>query len=594
MKSFVKYSLMACIALAMVSCVKDLDVKPNDPNSSQQFNQDAMFTKCYACLGVIGQSGPGEDSDVDRDKIDAGTSAFYRSIWYPNELTSDDIWWTYNDEESKQLTQTCWTGTNGAIWMIYIRLNLDIKYCNHYIANATTNNDEERWRMAEVRFIRALHYYYFMDFYLYAPFILDDANDMPHLKPRHEIYNWLVGELTYLEGALPPTRKNPYRIGKSAAQLLLARIYLNADVYNKYNPDWTPNQPQTWETAYNAADKVITDNDHMLVTESAHSEPLTDSSYVYSAYQRLFMGDNHHPDIMKESILQIYQDAVYCQNYGGVTLMIAGPRADGLNPCGGVSPWHSMRSSPTLVDKFIGPVGLTRKQAASIVLDEYQMPERLKDDRAILCSNGLNTKKKFTLKGPQGTGDEKNMYECWAPLKFTNVYSTAVMPKYSPRQNPGWPDTDIPFMRLAEAYLIKAEASARKSGSWNETDPELIANVKIIRDRAHATELPSISEEEMLAEWSREFYMEGRRRMDLIRFGRFFGEEANANKYHWEGRMAQDDGKDFKAEDESMNEQRNWFPIPSDDKRQNPNYKTDVEGDPNNKFASKGGDGYPY
>ena len=589
MNKFLKYVSMACIALAMVSCVKDLDVKPIDPNSSQQFNQDAMFTKCYSCLGLIGQSDPGSDSDVDRQGIDAGTSAFYRSVWYPNELTSDDIWWTYNDEESKQLTQTCWTGTNGAIWMIYIRLNLDIKYCNHYLANASANTQEEQYRMAEVRFIRALHYYYFMDFYLYAPFILDDANDMPHLKPRHEIYAWLVQELKDLETALPPKRLNDYRIGKSAAQLLLARIYLNADVYNKYNPAWTPNQ--MWQTAYETADRVITDNDHALVT--ADQVITTDGGYTYSAYQQLFMGDNQRPEIIKESILQIYQDAVYCQNYGGVTLMIAGPRADGLNPCGGVSPWHSLRSSPTLVDKFLKPAGIDRTIAANMKYDEYKMPKQLKDDRAILCSDGLNTKKKFALTGPQGTGDEA-MFECWAPLKFTNVYSTAATPSVSPRQNPGWPDTDIPFMRLAEAYLIKAEAAARKSGSWNENDPDLIANVKIIRDRANAKELTSISEEEMLDEWSREFYMEGRRRMDLIRFGRFFGEEANEHQYHWEGRMANADDEGFKPEEESKNEQRNWFPIPDGDKRENPNFKTDVLGDPNNKFAARGGDGYVY
>jgi hypothetical protein len=38
----------------------------------------------------------------------------------------------------------------------------------------------------------------------------------------------------------------------------------------------------------------------------------------------------------------------------------------------------------------------------------------------------------------------------------------------------------------------------------------------------------------------------------------------------------------------------NWFPVPSEDKRSNPNYKTDVIGDPDNIFASEGGDGYPY
>ena len=122
---------LACIALGMASCVQDLNTEPIDPNSSTSFNQDRMFTKCYSCMAMIGQSGPGENSDVE--DIDAGTSGFYRTIWYCNELTSDEAWWIWNDAESKEMNQTNWTGTNTMIRAIYTRLNLNIKYCNHYL-----------------------------------------------------------------------------------------------------------------------------------------------------------------------------------------------------------------------------------------------------------------------------------------------------------------------------------------------------------------------------------------------------------------------------------------------------------------------------
>ena len=104
-------------------------------------------------------------------------------------------------------------------------------------------------------------------------------------------------------------------------------------------------------------------------------------------------------------------------------------------------------------------------------------------------------------------------------------------------------------------------------------------------------------EEKLLDEWSREFWFEGRRRMDLIRFNRFFGKESDQNRYHWEGRMGKQDmppavnSPFFVA---GTPDYMNWFPIPSEDKRSNPNFKTDVEGDPNNTFASEGGDGYTY
>ena len=72
MKNIVKYFALALVVLGMTSCIQDLDTKPIDPNSSTSFNQDRMFTKCYSCMALIGQSGPGENSDVE--DIDAGPS----------------------------------------------------------------------------------------------------------------------------------------------------------------------------------------------------------------------------------------------------------------------------------------------------------------------------------------------------------------------------------------------------------------------------------------------------------------------------------------------------------------------------------------
>jgi hypothetical protein len=103
---------------------------------------------------------------------------------------------------------------------------------------------------------------------------------------------------------------------------------------------------------------------------------------------------------------------------------------------------------------------------------------------------------------------------------------------------------------------------------------------------------------EILDEWCREFWFEGRRRIDLIRFGRFFGPEADQYRYHWEGRKGQKDmapavNSPF-YQNSASEEYRNWFPVPTIDKRANPNFKTDVEGDAQNKFAAQGGDGYVY
>ena len=585
MKNVLKYLALVCVALGMVSCVQDLNTEPIDPNSSTSFNQDRMFTKCYSCMAVIGQSGPGENSDVE--DIDAGTSGFYRTIWYCNELTTDEAWWIWNDAESKEMCQTNWTGTNTMIRAIYTRLNLNIKYCNHYLKYASKETQEEKNRIAEVRWIRAFHVFYLMDMYLYAPLITEETNEFPHFLPRHEIYKWLVQELTELVDELPAQRVSKYRVGKSAAQLLLARVYLNADVYNKYNSEWTAKSALT--KARDMASELIASNAHQLVD----TKITTDSGFVYSAYQQLFMGDNDRDDVIKESIFQIYQDGLYAQSYASSMMLIGANRLQGMIAWGIESEWHSMRTSPTLVDKFLSPMKIDRHTAMEMVYNEYEMPAQLHDDRAILCSDGLQTGYTFTIKGNQDLGDTKYMFDSWAGCKFTGVYSTASMPKYSPRQNPSWPDTDIPMLRLAEAYMIQAEANFRLGDKGTALN---IIN-DVIRKRANADPLPSLDEATLLDEWSREFYYEGRRRIDLVRFGRFFGPEADQYRYHWEGRAGQND------QEPAVNspfftsgtpEYMNWFPVPSEDKRSNPNFKTDVEGDPNNSYASLGGDGYAY
>jgi hypothetical protein len=533
-------------------------------------------------MAVIGQSDPGGDSDVE--DMDAGMSGFYRTIWYCNDLTTDEAWWIWDDPEARGLPTTDWTGSSDMIRGIYTRLNLNIKYCNHYLKYASRESEEDLNRIAEVRWIRAFHVFYLMDMYLYAPLITEESTEYPHFLPRHEIYEWLVKELQDVITLLPAQRVEKYRVGKAAAQLLLARVYLNADVYNKYNKEWVSGK--TWQKAYDAATAVITENpQHSLVTQKI----VTDSNFVYSAYQQLFMGDNHRDEVMKEAIFQIYQDGIYTQSHAGANFLIAGPRIPGMTAWGIEAEWHALRTSPTLIDKFLKPLKIDRATATEMIYNEFEMPAQLKDDRAIFCSDGKNTSEaiNFNLSGEMGIGANSNFYESWAGVKFTSVYSTASLPKNSPRQSTSWADTDIPLLRFAEAYMIQAEALFRlgdKAGAL-----AIINNT--IRARANAIPLTSLDEETLLDEWSREFYFEGRRRIDLVRFGRFFGPESDMYRYHWEGRMGKPDAQPFVT---GTPEYMNWFPVPSEDKRANPHYKTDVEGDVDNIFAAKGGDGYLY
>ena len=122
-------------------------------------------------------------------------------------------------------------------------------------------------------------------------------------------------------------------------------------------------------------------------------------------------------------------------------------------------------------------------------------------------------------------------------------------------------------MRVAEAYLTYAEADARLNGGKTSIDGTKAIND--IRNRAHAStrsESASYSLSEICDEWSREFYFEGRRRTDLIRFGRYGGN----NNYNWQWKGGDKAGRNFDSH-------LNIFAIPTEELTANSNLKQNPE-----------------
>ena len=561
-----KYLMVACVALGFVSCVQDLNTTPIDKNSTTGFNQDALFTKIYATLATTGQTGSAGSPDVSG--ADEGVSGFYRVMWELNEFPTDEGWWIWGDAGVAEARTMEWNGDNALVKMLYDRFIIVIMYCNHFIYNPALDVSTEKGQqqLAEVRFIRALNYWYMLDMFKYSPYLDEEKKQemvlkhqtyYPEFKTRPELFEWLETELKDLTAALPATRIQRYRVDQTAAWLLLARLYLNAEVYTG---------TAKWAEAQDAAEHAINSGYKLHQGDKTNKEGI-----VYSAYQQLFMGDN---DVNgagdEEAVLLVYQDGNYCQTYCGAQFCIAATRDGGMTPWGCSASWKCFRTSPELVGKFFNI-----SAAATIKANEYEMPIEAHDDRAIFCSYVEDNPNTWKLSG----GSAADFYASWACPKFTALYSTADSLHLVLGSHSEWCDTDIPFMRIAEAYMTKAEAMLRQgdaSGAMN------LINTTV-RARAKANPLTSLDLATMCDEWSREFWGEGRRRTDLIRFNRFAGPQADENSYQWEGRAGS-------ASYKSMDEKWNWFPIPSDDKRVNPNYKTQVLA----TSTLDGGDGYTY
>lgn len=580
MNKFCKYVLMALAACGMTACVQDLNTTPIDKNSASSFNQDAAFTKCYATLATTGQKGAAGSGDID--DLDEGTSAFYRLMWELNEFGTDEGWWIWNDVGLADIRVMNWNGDNALVKGLYYRFNIDVMYCNHFLAYTEEGKDAKTdAQRAEVRFLRALNWWYMLDLFYLAPFNnremvteKEEINRYPEFYTRDKFYTEIEKELVELTTLLPATRITRYRVDQTAAWLLLARLYLNADVYNKDNKDWV--KGSALEKAKNAAEKALAGNYNLHQTSIEVGDKTPDGKnheVRYSAYQQLFMADNDINGAAEEAVMLVYQDGNYCISYGDVTFVIAATRDAGMVPWGVSTQWKCFRSSPELVTKFVD-----KSVAESIYADEYEMPAKLADDRAIFCSGTDSTTNKWKL---GNGGMDADFYVSWACPKFTSVYSSSTHPAKSVGSNSEWPDTDIPLMRIAEAYMIKAEVLLRQGDAGSALD---IVN-NIIRKRANAAPLASLDEETMLDEWAREFWGEGRRRTDLIRFDRFAGPQADAAAYHWEGRNGKASASGYKSAEEKWN----WYPVPSDDKKSNPKFKDVIE-----KTGLPGGDGYTY
>ena len=174
---------------------------------------------------------------------------------------------------------------------------------------------------------------------------------------------------------------------------------------------------------------------------------------------------------------------------------------------------------------------------------------KAKDDRALLYMGvgGCETGKVRTINpGENITGPLNGA----SFVKWSNLHADG-----STQHDQNYSDTDFPVFRLAEIYLTRAEAKYRLNGSQ-----EGLADIKEVQGRAHREiKATSVDEQTLIDEWCREFYMEGRRRSDLVRFGLFTG-----SKYLWSFKGGVEKGAGIPA-------YYDIYPIPDDEIKNNPN-----------------------
>jgi hypothetical protein len=243
--------------------------------------------------------------------------------------------------------------------------------------------------------------------------------------------------------------------------MLLARVYLNAEVY-------------TGAPHYAEA---------LAAAQAAIAGPFT----LDPSYQHLFLADNH---TSPEIIFPVIQDGLRTQTWGGVTFLVhaacGGTMSNatyGVDGC-----WFGTRLKQEAYNRF--PVG---------------------DPRAAFFYTDGQTVEVTSI---------SNFNNGIAAPKFQNVTSTG-----APGSNGTHVDTDFPMFRLGDAYLIYAEAALRGGGGTPEQALAYVNALRerAYGDASANITAPELTLPFILEERGRELLWEAHRRTDLIRFGLFTG-----------------------------------------------------------------------
>ncbi|HOO66848.1 MAG TPA: RagB/SusD family nutrient uptake outer membrane protein [Bacteroidales bacterium] len=521
-------------ALMISSCVKDLDVIPQDPTKILAGNlgddpayMNQALGKIYASFIISGQGANGGD---DIAVSDGNFFTTMRALWNLQEITTDEAICAWGDVGIADLNTQTWSPSNPFLTALYQRLALSITYANDFINNAQLYGTENVDRyVAEARFLRALAYYWAIDLFGQFPFTTEEdgvGKFFPEIGTRQEIFNYIESELLAIENSLGAPRFSYPQADQAAAWMLLSRLYLNAEVYTG-TPRWSD---------------VVT-----------YTGRVIGAGYSLAPdYRQNFSADNDGRS-NPEMIFAWEQDGMNVQGYVGTTFIIESSsdaqyiRAEDFHGLTSNTNWNGNRARIQFLDVMVDTIatyGNVPIPASDPTFSECP------DQRVF-----LKMKKDRNIPSPSASGDYGiGVY------KFTARNANGTLPA---NYNTAYACTDFPVFRLADAYMMRAEALFRLGGA--ENIQAAVNDINLIRQRAYGDdsgniEVADLTLDFIIDERAREFYYEAQRRTDLVRFGKFTGGD-----YLWQWKGGAYAGT-------STSEHLNLFPIPGDELSSNPNY----------------------
>lgn len=438
--------------------------------------------------------------------------------YYHSELAADQQAWPqkgrhgYDAGDHIRQHYHTWTADEGRLRDAWSLIFTGLGFTNAALGDITKldpvavgmTQQEMDEIIAELKVMRAFHYLKAMDMWGNIPIsenIASGSGELPATQPRAQVFDYVK---TQLEENVPKLQKYNDeligRISQTAGYAMLAELYLNA-------AKWTGTA--MWDQCIAACDKIISGEAGGLPGGAAPKL----SPDINAAF-------NNTNQKNPEALFQV----AYSRK-GGFTFDWGGFYFgyDYMKQALDVSygGWNAFVTIPTAFDAYaandlrkkdwflFGPQYKYGTTTPVLGTEEYNGKPLIFVNSIRRESEGDVTSQGSMTKGEENSGARFNKYKS-GTIRDVNYQENHYM-----------------VYRLTEIYFNKAEALMRKNGG--AATAEAVTLINDSRKRAFtAAEWPaamyttaSLTLDELLKERGREFMFEGKRREDLIRFGKF-------------------------------------------------------------------------
>lgn len=482
------YTLLLFSFLIVISCSDDfLEEEPKGILTPENvFSDKEGFESAMYNLYRLGRGLRTSEllSDVESDKA---ITAMYGS--------GTDLGW-YWDKKSFFGDYNLINSENPLAreyWKLLFSIIKDSNVIISRLNDSPLLDDDKEIIEAEARFFRAYAYRYLVHLYGAVPKITEEFM-APKLDfervPISEIYSFIIDDLQFSTQNLPVINPGNGRLSKAAADHILAETYIAIGDFDE---------------AIASASRVINDGQYQLMTERFGNYSDRPGDVFWDLFR---LGNQNGSSGNRESILVWQMEFNTAGGEAEYRFERAwGPRLEGLRDSQG--------------NKAIIPADTIGRPIAFFIPSPYLETEIwMSDFDNDIRNSKYNMQREFYINNP----DSPEFGEVVKP-KESDLYRhhfVWIKKASHPEGHPQGYDpngrlyTDIYAIRLAETYLLRAEAYLKK-----EDVVSAAADINVVRKRAQATPVApgDINIEYILDERARELVGEEPRRLTLSRMG---------------------------------------------------------------------------